>query len=128
MPFGLNTAPAKFQRLANALFSGLKGLELQAFVDDLCLASNSWQEHLALLEKVFKIVIESNLKLKCSKCVFGARRITFLGHIISEKGVEQDPDKTKAIEEMPKPKDINGVRCILGLGDTTDGLCRTLPI
>lgn len=62
LPFGLTNAPATFQRLMNALFAGLKGIQLQIFLDDVCLASPSWEEHLVLLDQVLKIVIKANLK------------------------------------------------------------------
>lgn len=55
LPFGLTNAPATFQRLMNALFAGLKGLQLQIFLDDVCLESSNWSEHLVLLDQVFKI-------------------------------------------------------------------------
>ena len=64
--FGLTNAPATFQRLINALFAGLKGLNLQVFLDDVCLASSKWGEHLHLLKEVFKVIIRANLRLKGS--------------------------------------------------------------
>ena len=54
LPFGLCNAPATFQRLINALFGGLRGIHLQAFLDDLCIASESWNEHVIFLEQVFQ--------------------------------------------------------------------------
>lgn len=124
MPFGLCNAPATFQRLVNALFAGLKGLELQAFIDDICLASSGWSEHIELLKNVLRIVIQSNLKLKSSKCIFGAKKVLFLGHIISENGVQQDPEKLAALTKLPPTKDVGGVRRLLEWQATIGVLCR----
>lgn len=114
MPFGLTNAPASFQKLINALFTGLKGLNLQVFLDDICLASDTWAEHLTLIKKVLEVIRKSKLKLKGSKCVFGAASVTFLGHRLSKEGVHQDPKKLKALLELEAPRDQKGVRSILG--------------
>lgn len=79
MPFGLCNAPASFQRLINALFAGLKGIHLQVFIDDICVASSDWQHHLILMERVLILLESANLNLKASKCMFGTDRVIFLG-------------------------------------------------
>ena len=55
-----------------------------------------------------------NLKLNPNKCIFGVTSGKLLGFIISEKGIEVDPDKIKAIQEMPPPKNQKEVRGFLG--------------
>lgn len=107
LPFGLTNLPATFQRLINAEFAGLKGLNLQVFLDDICLATSKWDEHLELLDKVFKIVIKANLRLKGSKCTFGTEDVKFLGHQISKEGLKPDQDKVKAIQKLPLPFDVS---------------------
>lgn len=72
-------------------------------------------ELLGMLGKFLSLVIDNKLKLKPSKCLIGAKEVTFLGHHISEKGIGQEPQKLKAIHNMPAPKDVNGVRRVLGL-------------
>lgn len=114
LPIGLCNAPATFQRLVNALFGGLRGLHLQAFLDDLCIASESWGKHVELLEQIFKIIVKAGLKLKAEKCIFGAREVTFLGHKITQNGLKPDPEKVRAITEMPRPTDVSGERRVLG--------------
>jgi len=115
MPFGLCNAPASFQRLVNALFAGLKGVHLQVFIDDICIASVTWNEHLELLDKVFTLIEEANLKLKANKCVSGASKVVFLGHELSQMGIKQDPEKTRAIKAMERPSDAKELKRVLGL-------------
>lgn len=115
MPFGLCNAPASFQRLMNALFTGLQGINLQIFIDDVCLATKTWEQHLALIDQVLSIVEKNNLKLKGAKCVFGAEEIDFLGHSISSEGIRQSPKKMKALVELDRPCDLKGLRRVIGL-------------
>lgn len=115
MPFGLCNAPASFQRLMNKTFASLRGLNLQIYLDDVCLASTTWQEHLAAIEELLAVIERSNIKLNASKCTLAAKRINFLGHIISKSGVQQDPSKLAAIVNMPRPTNLHEVRRILGM-------------
>lgn len=115
MPFGLTNAPALFQRMINSVLAGLKGMNLQVFIDDICIATKTWSEHLALLKETLKKVIQANLKIKADKCVFAANKVKFLGHEISEHGIKQDPDKLKALLKLPAPNDVKEVKRILGM-------------
>ena len=49
-----------------------------------------------------------------NKCTFGVRSGKLLGFIVSQKGIEVDPDKFKAIQEMPAPTTEKQVRGFLG--------------
>lgn len=80
MPFGLVNAPASFQRLVNVFFSKLKWNDFQVFIDDICIASDTWKEHLVLIEQALTIVKSHGLTLKGDKCVYGASRVIFPGH------------------------------------------------
>lgn len=115
MPFGLTNAPASFQRMVNALLSGLSSLDVQAFIDDICIATNTWEEHLETLDKLFKIIIKAKLKLKGNKCLFGAQKTIFLGHEISRDGIKQDHKKLAGILKMPAPTDKTRVKQFLGM-------------
>ena len=115
MPFGLTNAPASFQKTINKILAGLKGMNLQVFIDDVCIATDNWPEHLKMLAKVFKAIIDSNMKIKPDKCLFGAEKITFLGHEISKEGIRRDPSKLKALTMMPYPNDTHGIKRALGM-------------
>ena len=115
MPFGLTNAPATFQKMVNTILAGLKGMNLQVFIDDICIATKTWEEHLIMLDKVLKVVIKAKLKIKADKCVFGSNSVKFLGHEISEHGIKQDPDKLKALAKLPPPVDTKGVKRALGM-------------
>lgn len=115
MPFGLVNSGASFQKLVDVLFSGMKGVDLQVYVDDICVASPSWVEHLKSLDEVFKRIRCAGLVIQHEKCTFGFAETIFLGHRINEQGISPDPSKVKAIQEMPAPIDVHGVRRFLGM-------------
>ena len=73
------------------------------------------QELLERLRLVLDRLREVGLKVKPSKCAIFKKRIHFLGHVISEDGVQPQPEKIKAIREWPRPKCIRDVRAFYGL-------------
>lgn len=77
MPFGLTNSGASFQRMVDAVSSGLKNEALMVFIDDVCVASPNWSEHMSSLRSVFDRIRTSNLKLQPPKCILGATTITF---------------------------------------------------
>ena len=67
------------------------------------------------LRVVLQSLKEHKLFSKYSKCDFWLRSLTFLRHIISSKGVEVDPRKTKAVKNWPRPLTTTDIRSFLGL-------------
>ena len=76
--------------------------------------SKTEEEHLVNLWKLFEKLHKYRLRLNPSKCTFGVKSGKLLGFIISQKGIEVDPDKMKAILEMPEPRTKKQVRGFLG--------------
>jgi hypothetical protein len=85
------------------------------FIDDILMYSASWKEHMKHVRMVFEKLKEHQFYLKKSKCVFGRTQLTYLGHVISQKGVSTDPAKTLAMERWPIPTSISELREFLGL-------------
>ena len=104
MPFGLKNARATYQRAMVALFHDMMHKEIEVYVDDMIAKSRTEEEHVRVLRKLFLRLRKFQLKLNPSKCTFGARFEKLLGFVVSEKGIEVDPDKVKAIQELPPPR------------------------
>ena len=115
MPFGLTNAPATFQRLMESCLGELHLQYCIIYLDDIIIFSKMPEEQLQRLRKVFEKLSESGLKLKPSKCEFFKRRLEYLGHIVSEKGIETNPKKIEAIQKWPIPTNITETRSFLGL-------------
>ncbi|CAI7812241.1 unnamed protein product, partial [Closterium sp. NIES-54] len=84
------------------------------YLDDILVYSRDKQQHLADLEAVFKILDEHRLLTKGSKCKFFQDRLEFLGHIISEAGVEIDTKKLDMVKAWHPPTNITELQSFLG--------------
>ena len=114
MPFGLKTAGATYQRMATTLFHDMIHKEVEVYVDDMVITSKIREDHFADVEKFLQRLIKYKLRLNPKKCVFGVTSGKVLGYMVSQKGIEIDPDKIKVIQEMPSPKTIKEVRGFIG--------------
>ena len=115
MPFGLCNAPATFQRLVDTVLGRLKWTIALAYLDDIICYSPDFESHLEHLALIFESISRARLKLKPSKCAFADNKLKYLGHIISEKGIEADPAKSRAISLFPTPKKVKDVQSFTSL-------------
>ncbi|GAU51332.1 hypothetical protein TSUD_412790 [Trifolium subterraneum] len=114
MPFGLTNAGATYQRGMTTLFHDMMHKEIEVYVDDMIVKSGTEEEHVEYLLKMFQRLRKYRLRLNPNKCTFGVRSGKLLGFIVNQKGIEVDPDKVRAIREMPAPQTEKQVRGILG--------------
>ncbi len=84
-------------------------------MDDILVYGRDQETHDKHLEVVLQTILESGLKLNKDKCHFSKKELSFFGHIISSDGVKPDPDKVKAITDLPHPKDITQIRQVPGM-------------
>jgi hypothetical protein len=114
MPFRLKSAPSTFQRLMKRVFLGLMGTRCFVYLDDVVLLE-SLQEHNERLVEVLERLKQFNLKLEPYKCEFFKTEFSYLGHFVTSDGVRPDPDKVRAINEFPTPKNETDIKSFLGL-------------
>ncbi|KAK1627608.1 hypothetical protein QYE76_001923 [Lolium multiflorum] len=98
----------------SAIFHGFCEKIVEVFMDDFSVYGNSFDNCLRNLDKVLQRCEETNLVLNWEKCHFMVNEGIVLGHKISERGIEVDRAKVEAIEKMPYPRDVKGIRSILG--------------
>ena len=115
MPFGLTSAPATFQRFMDVVVAGLKWNSVLVYLDDICVFSNSFEEHVSHVREVFNRIQQAGMKLKPSKCYLFQDQIKYLGHVVTSTGIQPDPDKIKAIANLEPPGNIHQLRSLLGL-------------
>lgn len=77
--------------------------------------SADWSSHLTHLAEVLKLLHHHVLYAKLSKCSFDQLKMEYLGHIVSEKGVEMDPQKITAVMDWPLSSTVSQLRGFLGL-------------
>ena len=114
MPFGLKNAGATYQRLMNKMFAQQIGRNVQVYVDDMLVKSRKKEDHLEDLRETFGTLRSYNMKLNPGKCAFGVTAGKFLGFMVSQRGIEANPDKIRAIIEMAPPRNVKEVQSLNG--------------
>jgi hypothetical protein len=84
MAFGLTSAPAIFQMAMNTTLAPLLRKCVLVFFDDILIYSKSYEEHVMHVKQVLELLARDQWKVKLSKCSFAQRKITYLGHVISQ--------------------------------------------
>ena len=110
MPFGLKNAGATYQRLMNKMFAQQIGRNVQVYVDDMLVKSRREED----LKETFNILRSYNMRLNPGKCAFGVTAGKFLGFMVSQRGIEANPDKIRAIMEMAPPRNVKEVQSLNG--------------
>ncbi|KAL2245842.1 UNVERIFIED_CONTAM: Transposon Tf2-11 polyprotein [Sesamum indicum] len=87
---------------------------MKVYIDNMLVKSVKEQDHVTDLEECFQILKAFGMKLNPAKCTFGVRGRKFLGYMISERGIEANPEKISAIMNMRPPKSINEVQKLAG--------------
>jgi hypothetical protein len=114
MPFGLRNARASYQCCMNHVFGNHIGSIVQAYVDDIMVKTRKANNLVANLETTFACLQAKNVRLNPEKCVFVVPRGMLLGFIVSERGIEANPEKVSAITSMGPIKDVKGVQQVMG--------------
>jgi transposase InsO family protein len=115
VPMGLAVGAQTLTRLLDMIFHDLKFKFLFNYLDDLLVYSETWEEHLEHLQEVLKRLRSAGLTVNPDKVHFAKEEISFLGHLVSAKGVRIDPERTQGIADFPRPRDAKGVSRFLGM-------------
>eukprot|EP00035_Acanthoeca_spectabilis_P017721 m.373535 g.373535 ORF g.373535 m.373535 type:complete len:1017 (+) comp16690_c0_seq26:848-3898(+) len=111
---GLKNAPQHCARFFTEVLDGLDA-HVAVFVDDLVLASATFDEHMLLLKSVLERFAKHNLYVNLIKSNFAVTRFEFLGSIFDADGRHADPAKCQALVDMPDPTSFKQLRSFLGL-------------
>lgn len=114
MPFGLHNAPATWQRLIDNVLGADLEPNVFVYLDDVVILSQDFDEHLRILQEVFKRLREANITVSWEKCQFCRPEMRYLGYVVDRRGLRVDPDKVRAMLDLPRPKTATEVRRILG--------------
>jgi hypothetical protein len=112
--FGLRNAGATYQRCMQHIFRDHIGRTIEAYVDDIVVETRKADDLVNDLRVAFDCLRANGVKLNPEKCVFGAPRGMLLGYIVSQWGIEPNPEKVSALERMGPIRDLKGVQKVLG--------------
>ena len=93
----------------NKMFTQQIGRNVQVYVDDMLVKSLHENNHLDDLQETFNTFRSYNMKLNPSKCMFKVTAGKFLGFMVSQRGIEVNPEKVRAILELEPPRTVKAV-------------------
>ena len=115
MPFGLKNTGSTYQRMMIRMFESQLGKNIEIYIDDMVVKSKMVLEHLGDLRTIFEILRKYKLRLNASKCSFGLELGKFLGYMVTHRGIEVNPDKIKAINNLRSPRNPKEVQKLTGM-------------
>ena len=95
------------------VLAGLQWSECLTYLDDVIVFSSNFDNHMQRLELVFERLKKANLKLKPGKCQFVRSEVFYLGHTVSEKGLQPNSERVKAVSKYPIPKKESQLKPLL---------------
>ncbi|MBW0515225.1 hypothetical protein O181_054940 [Austropuccinia psidii MF-1] len=115
MPFGIQNAPAHFQRIMDTIFQEeiLEGW-MVVYIDDIIIYSEEWEDHVQYIDRVLSKCTPINLKISLKKCNFGLQELLNLGHKVSGLSLAIDEKKVAGLLLKPVPKNIKEMQYFLG--------------
>ncbi|GKV14897.1 hypothetical protein SLEP1_g25700 [Rubroshorea leprosula] len=90
------------------------GRNIEVYVDDMTVTSKRAEDHIDDLDETFQNLRRAQMKLNPLKCTFAVESGKFLGYVISKKGIEVNPEKVQAVQQMESPKTIKDVQRLIG--------------
>jgi hypothetical protein len=114
MPFGLRNASATYQRCMQHIFGDRIGRTVEVYVDDIVVKTRKADGLVSDLCVAFDCLLANEVKLNPEKCVFGVKRGMLLGYIVSQRGIEPNPEKVIALDRMGPIRHLKGVQKVLG--------------
>ena len=120
--FEMKNSPATFQRLINNVIAGLDGCE--AYIDDIIIYSNTWEDHLRIIRSFFQRLTEVKLTINLAKSEFARARVTYLGHVVGQGQVKPVDGKVRAISDFPRPESKKQLMHFLGMAGYYLKFCR----
>lgn len=114
MPMGLSGAGACFQRLIEQVIGDLEP-HAYSYLDDIVLATSTFEEHTKLLRKLLLNIKNAGLTINRTKSKFCRSEVKYLGFLVNEYGLMIDPEKTEAIRSYKRPKTLRQIRRFIGM-------------
>ena len=96
------------------MFSQHIGKNMEVYVDDMLVKSKEELAHLDDLKETFATLKAHQMRLNPNKCVFGVASGKFLGFMVSQRGIEANPEKVRAIIDMTSPRTVKEVQKLIG--------------
>ena len=120
MPFGLCNASATFQRSITRALQKIQqrdGSVVMAYIDDIVIATETVEDHIARIKEVFECLREAAFKMRAEKCDFVCTETKYLGRVVSAEGIKPDPVALIKIQEWSPPRNKEELQSFLGFAN-----------
>ena len=112
MPFRLKNARATYQRMMTKMFRDKLGCTVEVYINDMIVKSKHEVRHIDYFQGVFEVLRQHKLRLNAEKCAFGVGAGKFLGYLITNLGIEVNPDQIKAVKLLNPPSNLKEVQVL----------------
>ena len=118
VPMGLKGSGSYFQRtLASVVLAGILYFACELYIDDILVCGKTHEEFLRNLELVFERLKKHKITLNPTKCTFGTSSVEYVGHTISEEGLNYSPEKREAVFNIKKPMLEKQLKSFIGCAE-----------
>jgi len=117
LPMGLSQSPDWAQAAIEDALSetGLLSECVEAYIDDVVVFSNSWEEHIDHLQKVLACLERNGYKINPAKCSWAVQEVQWLGHQLTPQGVKPVKKKIQGILSIAPPTTVTHLRAFIGM-------------
>ena len=112
MPFRLKNVGATYQQMMTRMFWDKLGCIIKVYIDDMVVKSKHEVRHIDYFQGVFEVLRQHKLRLNAEKCAFGVGVGKFLGYLITNLGIEVNPDQIKAVKLLNPPSNLKEVQVL----------------
>ena len=96
------------------MFADYLGDTMEVYIDDMLIKSLHAEQHLDHMRRAFEVLQKYNMKLNPTKCLFGVASDKFLGYMVTQRGIEANPDQIRPVMNIPSPTCVRDVQRLAG--------------
>ncbi|GAB0086758.1 Reverse transcriptase, RNase H-like domain [Sergentomyia squamirostris] len=115
MPFGCTNSAQEMSRLMSTVIGEDLEPRVHCFIDDIIIATETFEDHLYCLGEVSRRLREANLSINIVKSKFCVPELVYLGYTVSPEGISPNNEKVKAILDLQPPSTVKQVRQLMGM-------------
>ena len=115
MPFGLKNVGSTYQRMMTRMFRDKIGHTVEVYINDMVVKSKQEGRHIEDLQGTFEVLRQHKLRLNAEKCAFGVGAGKFLGYLITDQGIEVNPNQIDAVKCLKLPSNPKKVQKLTGM-------------
>jgi hypothetical protein len=115
MAFGRKNRGATYQKCVHIVIESHIGRNVEAYIDDIVVKSKKRRDLLDDLKETFDNLRKSKMMLNPKKCVFGVSSGKLLGYMVSSRGIDVNPKKVEAIENLQPPRTRKKIQKLPGM-------------